>query len=104
MSCSDFCLVAELNSRSQHARAQSSDMSDPQPSRRSQTSDETLNPRSVAVTVIAAALGAIAGAMAASQLPSDKFAWTGFALAPLFVLLELLLKQFAVVFGGDRNA
>ena len=79
-------------------------MSDPQPSRRSQTSDETLNPRSVAVTVIAAALGAIAGAMAASQLPSDKFAWTGFALAPLFVLLELLLKQLAVVFGGDRNA
>lgn len=79
-------------------------MNDPQPDRRSQPSDETLNPRSVAVTLIAAALGATVGAMAASKLPSDKFAWTGFALAPLFVLLEVLLKQFAVVFGGDRNA
>jgi uncharacterized membrane protein YfcA len=79
-------------------------MNDPQPSRRPQASDETINARSVAVTAITAALGAIAGAMAASKLPSDKFAWTGFALAPLFVLLELLLKQLAMVFGGDRNA
>jgi uncharacterized membrane protein YfcA len=79
-------------------------LNDPQPSRRPQTGDETLNPRSVAATVVAATLGAIAGAMAASKLPSDKFAWTGFALAPLFVLLELRLKQLAVAFGGDRNA
>ena len=42
--------------------------------------------------------------MAASMLPSDKFAWTGFALVPLFLLLEVFLKHFVALFGGDRNA
>jgi uncharacterized membrane protein YfcA len=63
----------------------------------------SVNLRSGAVMVVAATLGAIAGAMAAAKLPSDKFAWTGFALLPLFVLLEILLKHLAAFFGGDRN-
>jgi|SRR6516162_6292740 len=79
-------------------------MNEQQPRRRPPAADDAINLRSAAVAVIAAALGAIAGGMAAWKLPSDKFAWTGFALAPLFVLLELLLKQLAIVFGGDRNA
>jgi uncharacterized membrane protein YfcA len=58
---------------------------------------------SAIATVVAAALGAVAGGIAASTLPSDKFAWTGFALVPLFLLLEVFLKYFAALFGGDRN-
>jgi uncharacterized membrane protein YfcA len=63
-----------------------------------------LNLRSGAAIVVAAALGAVAGALASTKLPSDKFAWTGFALVPLFVLLELFLKYFAALFESDRNA
>ena len=62
------------------------------------------NLRSAAATVVAAALGAIAGGMAASKLPSDKFIWTGFALAPLLVLLEVFFKHFVALFGGNANA
>ena len=57
-----------------------------------------------AVIVVAAVLGAVAGAMAASKLPGEKFAWTGFVLLPLFVLLEASLSRFAALFGRDRNA
>jgi uncharacterized membrane protein YfcA len=53
--------------------------------------------------VAAAALGAVAGAIAATQLPSNKFAWTGFVLVPLFLLLEALLRHLGALFGGDRN-
>ena len=63
-----------------------------------------VNLRSGAAMVVAAALGAVAGALAASRIPPDKFAWTGFALVPLFVVLELLLNYFAALFEGDRNA
>jgi uncharacterized membrane protein YfcA len=65
---------------------------------------DSINLRSGAAIVVAAALGAIAGAMAAAKLPSDKFAWTGFVLVPLFLLLDVLLKHFVPLFGGDRNA
>ncbi|MDB5811559.1 MAG: hypothetical protein JWN94_3681 [Betaproteobacteria bacterium] len=54
-------------------------------------------------TLIAAACGAIGGGIAALMLPPDKFAWTGFVLLPLFVLLEGCLEQFRMLFGGDRN-
>jgi uncharacterized membrane protein YfcA len=63
-----------------------------------------INLRTGAAIVVAATLGAIGGALAASKLPADKFAWTGFVLLPLFVLLELFLKSFAALFEGDRNA
>ena len=62
-----------------------------------------INLRSAIAIVAAAALGAVAGAMAATMLPSNKFAWTGFVLVPLFLLLEVLLKHLAALFGGDRN-
>ena len=52
---------------------------------------------------MAAALGAIAGGMAASKLPSDKFIWTGFALAPLLILLEVFFKHFVALFGGTQT-
>ena len=71
---------------------------------RSPQSSEPINLRSAVITIVAGTLGAIAGALAGSRIPSDKFAWTGFALAPLFVLLELMLKHLATAFGGDRNA
>ena len=38
------------------------------------------------------------------KITADKFAWTGFVLVPLFLLLEVLLKYFVALFGGDRNA
>ncbi len=59
--------------------------------------------RTGASVVVAAALGATAGALAASRIPPDKFAWTGVVLLPLFVLIEALLGRFVPVFG-DRNA
>jgi len=62
-----------------------------------------VNLHSGAAIVVAAALGAVAGALAGTRLPSDKFAWTGFALVPFFVVLELLLKYIAGFFGGDRS-
>jgi hypothetical protein len=60
--------------------------------------------RRAGVIVIAAAVGAVAGAIAAVKLPADKFAWTGFALLPLFLLLESALERLLPLFGGDRNA
>jgi len=58
----------------------------------------------LAVIVIAGALGAAAGGVAASLLPAGQFAWSGFALLPLFVVLESLLKHATPAFGGDPNA
>ena len=60
--------------------------------------------RSAVAAVAAVALGAVAGGMAASKLPSDKFIWAGFALVPLFALLEVCLKRIAALFGGNANA
>ena len=75
-----------------------------QPKRREAHTDAAINLRRGAAIAVAAALGAVAGALAASLLPSDKFAWTGFALLPLFLLLEIVLKHFVALFGSDRNA
>jgi hypothetical protein len=53
--------------------------------------------------VVAATSGAMAGAIAASKLSSEKFAWTGFFLVPLFLLLEVSLKHLMAHFGGNRD-
>jgi hypothetical protein len=37
------------------------------------------------------------------RLSSEQFAWTGFFLVPLFVLLEVLLKHVAALFDGNRD-
>ncbi len=74
------------------------------PNHRLPPTGASTNLRSALAAVVAAALGAVAGAMTASYLPSDKFAWTGGALLPLFLLLEVFLKQYAALFNGDRNA
>jgi uncharacterized membrane protein YfcA len=74
-------------------------MSAPDPS-----SNGSINLRSAAATVVAGILGAIAGAIAATRIPSDKFAWTGFALVPLLALLELLFKYLVVLFAGNAQA
>jgi uncharacterized membrane protein YfcA len=63
-----------------------------------------MNLRSAAATIVAAALGAIAGGLAASKLPTDKFAWTGFALVPLLILLEACLKRLVALFDGNAQA
>jgi uncharacterized membrane protein YfcA len=76
-------------------------VNDRQPNPREPSADASINLRSAAATVVSAALGAVAGGLAASKLPSDKFAWTGFALLPLFVLLELVLKRVVVLFAGN---
>jgi MFS-type transporter involved in bile tolerance (Atg22 family) len=78
-------------------------MGNQQPSRREPPADASITLRSAAATVVAAALGAIAGGLAASKLPSDKFLWTGFVLAPLLVLLEVFFKHFVGLFGGNAN-
>lgn len=64
----------------------------------------SINLRSAAATVVAGILGAIAGAIAATRIPGDKFAWTGFALVPLLALLELLFKYLVVLFAGNAHA
>ena len=79
-------------------------MVDNQQPKRREPNDGAINLRSSALIVVAAALGAVAGAMAASKLPGDKFAWTGFVLVPFFLLLEVLLKYLVAPFAGDRNA
>jgi len=79
-------------------------MGNQQPKPRETLTGAAINLRSGAAMVVAAALGAVAGAVAATKLPSDKFAWTGFALVPLFLLLEVFLKHLVPLFGGDRNA
>ena len=79
-------------------------MDNRQPDQREPRTDTSINWRSGVATVVAAGLGALAGAMTAAKLPSDKFAWTGFAMVPLFVLLEVALKYFVSLFGGDRNS
>ena len=75
-----------------------------QPNRRDPATDASINLRSAAATVVAAALGAIAGGIAASKLPSDKFIWTGFFLVPFFVLLEVFSKYLVALFRGNSNA
>jgi len=75
-----------------------------QPERREAPGDASINLRSAAATVVAAALGAIAGGLAASKLPDDKFIWTGFVLAPLLVLLEVFFKRLVALFDGNANA
>ena len=62
-----------------------------------------INLRSGSAMVGAAALGAVSGAIAASTLSSAQFAWTGFFLVPLFLLLEILLKHLVATFGGQRD-
>ena len=74
------------------------------PNSREPPTDASVNWRSGAASVVAAALGAAAGAIAAAKLPSDKFAWTGFFMVPLFALLEVSLKHLVSLFGGDQNA
>ncbi len=59
--------------------------------------------RSVGIVVVVVALGGIAGAIAGRLLPPDAFRYTGFILAPFFLLLEFLLGRLAGSFGGDRN-
>ena len=79
-------------------------MDNQQPKRGEPRTDASISLRSAAAAAVAAALGAIAGGMAASKLPSDKFIWTGFVLAPLLVLLEVFFKHFVALFGGNANA
>lgn len=77
---------------------------DQQPKRRNPLTGAAINLRSAAAMVVAAAVGAVAGALAAAKLSGDKFAWTGFVLLPLFLLLELFLKHLVTMFDDDRNA
>ncbi len=79
-------------------------MDNQQPDHREPSTDASISLRSAAATAVAAALGAVAGGMAASKLPSDKLIWTGFALAPLLVLLEVFFRHFVALFGGNANA
>ena len=58
----------------------------------------------LAAIVIAGVLGAVAGGVAVSLIPAGQFAWSGFAVLPLFILLESLLKHATPAFGGDPNA
>jgi uncharacterized membrane protein YfcA len=74
------------------------------PNRRDADGGTSINLRSTAAAAVAAALGAFAGGMAASKIPADRFIWTGFALVPLLVLLEVFLNRFAVLFDGNSNA
>ena len=62
-----------------------------------------INARSGSVIVVAAAIGAVAGAVAASTLSAEQFAWTGFFLVPLFLVLEVSLKHLLALFGGNRD-
>jgi hypothetical protein len=75
-----------------------------QPDRRDPLADTTFNRRSAIATAIAAFLGSLAGGVAASTIPPDKFSWTGLALVPFFLLLEAYFKYLVTLFGGNSNA
>ena len=66
-------------------------------------SSQSMNWRRLAAVVIAAVLGAAAGGVAVSLLPAGQFAWSGLALAPLFILLEATLKHVVAWFDDDPN-
>ncbi|MBI4911943.1 MAG: hypothetical protein HY823_04330 [Acidobacteria bacterium] len=53
-------------------------------------------------TVIAGASGAALGWILATRFPTVDFAYTGFLMAPFFILLEAGLPPFIPLFG-DRN-
>ena len=59
--------------------------------------------RGAGIAIVVVAFGGISGAIAGRLLPLDTFRYTGFVLAPLFLLLEVLLRPLADSFGGDRN-
>ena len=59
--------------------------------------------RSVGIAIVVVAFGGIVGAVAGRLLPPDAFRYTGFILAPLFLLLEALIGRVVGSFGGDRN-
>ena len=58
---------------------------------------------SALIAIVVVAFGGIAGAIAGRLLPPEAFRYTGFILAPLFLLLEALLGRLAGSFGNDRN-
>src|SRR5437773_12159223 len=74
------------------------------PNSREPPTDASVNWRSGAATVVAAALGAVAGAIAAAKLASDRFAWTGFFMVALFALLEVSLMHIVSLFVADEYA
>lgn len=75
-----------------------------QPNPKDPATDASINVRSAAAAVVAGALGAVAGGIAAVELPGDKFIWTGFVLLPFLALLEIFFKRLVGLFGGDANA
>lgn len=101
----DAIKQGELNRAAEHLKLLSgllekagAAMDDPRP----KATDAATRLRAGVAVVVSATLGAVAGALAASRIPADKFAWTGLVLLPLFVLIEALLSRFVTVFG-DRN-
>ena len=54
----------------------------------------------ISASAIAALLGAGAGVAMAQVAPNDKFSWAGLAVAPLWLLLEIVFELFVGVFGS----
>ena len=73
------------------------------PNRPEPRTSAPVNARSGSIIVVAAAIGAVTGAVAASTLSAEQFAWTGFFLVPLFLVLEVSLKHLLALFGGNRD-
>lgn len=63
------------------------------------TGPETIVPIVVAI-VIYALVGAAAGIMMARISPSDKFSWAGLAIAPIWLLLEVVFEILIAIFGA----
>ena len=73
------------------------------PNRPEPRTSAPVNARSGSIIVVAAAIGAVTGAVAASTLSAEQFAWTGFFLVPIFLVLEVSLKHLLALFGGNRD-
>jgi hypothetical protein len=54
----------------------------------------------IAAATFSALLGAGAGILMAYVAPGDKFSWAGLAVAPLWLLLEIVFELIVGIFGA----
>lgn len=55
---------------------------------------------SLAATAFSALLGASAAILMAHVAPGDKFSWADLAVAPLWLLLEIVFEFIVAIFGA----
>lgn len=59
---------------------------------------------SIGAVVLAGMLGLGTGALMSRLAPEDKFSWAGLAIAPLWLLLEILFEGIVAIIGVYAKA